>query len=662
MRGELKASWGSQLNPTWNEFDVFGQLSTLHTWQIAPALNIATPPSDPPAGSATTSWNYQTATGLLIAKRDAVSLGADYEYDVAGRLTKRTWARSQAGVRLATLYTPNSFNEITNIDYADNTPDVTIAHDRLGRRSAVTQTNQSKISYAYDSANLALDTETIQYDIDHNGTYEFTRLLDRSRDSLNRDNGFQLKDGITLENQATYGYSATDGRLLNVIGGGDVSSPQTFTYGYTPNSNLLQTVTGPIHTVTNAWEANRDVLDTKENKVGSTVISNYDYTVNSIGQRTDVNTSGSAFPALPTWAWAYDSLGQVISADSSVTTSDRAYQYDAIGNRKKSTDSLTLPSSDNYTTNALNQYSSLSINNQPSTINPSYDFDGNAIAYPLPAAPTTNSTLIWDAENRLTEVKNSAGTTIEKNVFDSGSRKIATIANGVTTLYLYDAWNCIAEYTQSVPAVSALLFKIRLWGTDLSGTLQGAGGVGGLLSETINNQPSTLNYFPTYDGNGNISEYLTAAGTTAAHYEYDPFGNTVVNTDTSNQFSYRFSTKPRDVETGLYYYGYRYYDTQTGRWINKDPFREKGGANLYGFTGNRLTSVVDVLGKNPLVVAGVAVGAFTLGWKLGEFFNDVLDAMEEKEESVNADEEHYDSITDLEKDCEATAEKSEKES
>ena len=488
-----------------------------------------------------------------------------------------------------------TYGLMTSTDYSDaTTPDVLITYEPLGRQSTVTQANQSKITSTYDPVTLALDTETIQYDIDHNGTYEFTRLLDRSRDTLNRDNGFQLKDVATLENQATYGYSATDGRLLNVVGGGDVSSPQTFSYGYVSNSNLLQTVTGPVHTATNTWESNHDVLDTKENKVGSTVISNYDYAVNALGQRTGVTTSGSAFPNLPSWAWAYDSLGQVTSADSSVTTSDRAYQYDAIGNRKKSDDSLTLPTSDNYTTNVLNQYTT--IQQGGTGVSPVYDFDGNATAYPLPVAPSTLSTLIWDAENRLIEAKNATGITLEKNHYDASSRKIATTANGVTTIYLYDAWNCIAEYTQSVPAVSAVLSKTRLWGMDLSGIMQGAGGVGGLLSETINNQPSTFNYFPTYDGNGNVSEYLATNGTVTAHFEYDPFGNTVVNTDISNQFSYRFSTKPRDVETGLYYYGYRYYDPMTGRWTSKDPIEEGGGFNIYSLLNNNPLNLHDYLG------------------------------------------------------------------
>ena len=127
---------------------------------------------------------------------------------------------------------------MTSTDYSDATPDVLITYEPLGRQATVTQANQSKISHAYDSANLAPDTETIQYDIDRNSTYEFTRVLDRSRDSLNRDNGFQLKDGTTIENQATYGYHATDGRLSAVIGGCDVSSPQTFTYAGLMGSRL----------------------------------------------------------------------------------------------------------------------------------------------------------------------------------------------------------------------------------------------------------------------------------------------------------------------------------------------------------------------------------------------------------------------------------------
>jgi RHS repeat-associated protein len=70
----------------------------------------------------------------------------------------------------------------------------------------------------------------------------------------------------------------------------------------------------------------------------------------------------------------------------------------------------------------------------------------------------------------------------------------------------------------------------------------------------------------------------------------------VVNTDTAGLFNYRFSTKPLDAETGLYYYGYRFYDPVTGRWPSRDRIGEKGGVNLYGFVGNDGVVYVDFLG------------------------------------------------------------------
>jgi len=62
----------------------------------------------------------------------------------------------------------------------------------------------------------------------------------------------------------------------------------------------------------------------------------------------------------------------------------------------------------------------------------------------------------------------------------------------------------------------------------------------------------------------------------------------------SNPF--RFSTKYADKESDLLYYGHRYYDPQTGRWINRDPSEETGGVNLYGMVGNNLISDFDPTG------------------------------------------------------------------
>jgi RHS repeat-associated protein len=123
--------------------------------------------------------------------------------------------------------------------------------------------------------------------------------------------------------------------------------------------------------------------------------------------------------------------------------------------------------------------------------------------------------------------------------------------------------------------------------------MQGAGGVGGLLAE----KQGANTYYPTYDGNGNVSEYVTGNGAIAAHFEYDPFGNLTVDSENNAAtFPYRFSTKPQDPTTGLYFYTYRWYDPLTGRWPSRDPIEERGGLNLYGFVRNNGLSLVDYLG------------------------------------------------------------------
>ena len=80
-------------------------------------------------------------------------------------------------------------------------------------------------------------------------------------------------------------------------------------------------------------------------------------------------------------------------------------------------------------------------------------------------------------------------------------------------------------------------------------------------------------------------------------FEYGPFGELIRATgEKKNDFNFRFSTKYEDTETGLLYYGYRYYNAETGRWLNRDPIEERGGLNLYGMVGNDLINKWDLLG------------------------------------------------------------------
>ncbi|QOJ13659.1 MAG: hypothetical protein HRU75_02955 [Planctomycetia bacterium] len=84
----------------------------------------------------------------------------------------------------------------------------------------------------------------------------------------------------------------------------------------------------------------------------------------------------------------------------------------------------------------------------------------------------------------------------------------------------------------------------------------------------------------------------------AATYEYDPYGNTVSKSGTySDTNSFRFSTKFLDAETGLYYYGYRYYSPRLGRWISRDPITEHG-ARLVARASARVSIVFSAAGPD----------------------------------------------------------------
>ena len=238
-------------------------------------------------------------------------------------------------------------------------------------------------------------------------------------------------------------------------------------------------------------------------------------------------------------------------------------------------------------------------------------------------------TLTWDAENRL--VKLAAATGVGPQIslqfdYDHQGRRIRQrVWNNPTwsgnptndVRYVYDGWNLLASLNPASAVPQAYL-----WGLDLSGTMQGAGGVGGLLAITDASQGS---HFCAYDGNGNVTALVKADGSgLAAQYEYGPFGEPLRATGPMAKANpFRFSTKYQDDETDLLYYGYRYYNPSTGRWPNGDPINElghrtlqakrssrirPGDGNLYDFVHNNPISKIDPDGRNPIVVGGIIVG------------------------------------------------------
>jgi RHS repeat-associated protein len=152
-------------------------------------------------------------------------------------------------------------------------------------------------------------------------------------------------------------------------------------------------------------------------------------------------------------------------------------------------------------------------------------------------------------------------------------------------------------------------------GTDLSGTLEGAGGIGGLLARSHGYSGGNWSTHSFYhaDGNGNITYMLNSSQSKVAEYRYDPFGNTISQSGTLAEANvYRFSSKEIHVNSGMYYYGYRWYDPFLQRWVNRDPLGEPGfevmrgrqgnplgdGPNLYMFVGNQPINKRDPFGLN----------------------------------------------------------------
>lgn len=90
-----------------------------------------------------------------------------------------------------------------------------------------------------------------------------------------------------------------------------------------------------------------------------------------------------------------------------------------------------------------------------------------------------------------------------------------------------------------------------------------------------------------------------------------------------------FSTKYFDEETSLYYYGYRYYDPNLGRWLNRDPIQENGSLNIYLFSENSPIFLYDYLGlkiyTSPEQLLGDGFNNIYIA--LGEIKDDILSAI-----------------------------------
>jgi RHS repeat-associated protein len=255
-------------------------------------------------------------------------------------------------------------------------------------------------------------------------------------------------------------------------------------------------------------------------------------------------------------------------------------------------------------TNTLNSY-------LPTTLNFAYDANGNLTNDGVRA-------FYFDAENQLTNIT-VAGAWRSEFVYDGlhrrRMRKEYTWTGSAWSLtnetrYVYDGLLILQERDgNNIPVLTYTR------GLDLSGSLQGAGGIGGLLalSDQRTSASNPTNYFYHADGSGNVTALLNQRNEVVARYLYDPFGNLLAKSSPMADFNrLRFSSKEWHPQSGLALYEFRAYDPNLQRWLNQDPIGEAGGINLYAFVRNNPLGVIDPYGldfrfdnsSGPLEVSG----------------------------------------------------------
>jgi len=115
---------GGATYPVRYTYDIFGNKSTMTTFRDAGG------PGSVPAAGDTTTWLYDIASGSMTNKVYADGKGPTYNYTHDGKLSQRAWARG-----IVTDYSYDSWGNLTNTVYSDDTPTVSLAYDALGRQT-----------------------------------------------------------------------------------------------------------------------------------------------------------------------------------------------------------------------------------------------------------------------------------------------------------------------------------------------------------------------------------------------------------------------------------------------------------------------------------------------------------------------------------------------
>lgn len=579
----------------------------------------------------TTTYNYDNSGSLYTVSYSDSTPGVTYAYDRQGRQNTivcngmtDTLAYNLANELLVESFSGGTLNGLS----------VTNVYDAFLRRTNLSILNSpssilASTAYGYDNASRL----SIVADGNNNSaTYSYL-----ANSPLVSQITFKSNSVTAMTTSKTYDYL---NRLTAISSSGSAGVPPaiSFNYNYNPaNQRTKDTLADGSY-----WVYGYDTLGQVTNGCkyfadGTPVAGQqFGYTFDTIGNRTQTKSGGDQNGGNQRSAnYSANSLNQITSRDvpayvdikgvsiatNTVTVNGQtAYRKWEYFRKELSADNSSSALWTNIIVAATGQTSvtgNVFVAQEPEQF--LYDLDGNL----------TNDgrfSYAWDGENRLTNLTSLASAPTGSKVkldfaYDAKDRRIQKVVstnNGsiyvpqYTNRFVYDGWNLIAILNPQSSIIESFM-----WGTDLSGSMQGVGGVGGLLKMSYYGS-STTNCFPAFDGNGNLVALINAVdGTSVAQYDYDPFLGIIRATGPMAFANVMLgSTKYYDWESGLYYYGHRFYNPSTGTWPNHDPINEIGfqtlnrsrrnfdrnqEKNLYVFVGNNALIYFDALGLATIV-------------------------------------------------------------
>jgi RHS repeat-associated protein len=594
------------------------------------------------SGKAITAWRYDTNRGFLISKAYDDGKGTTNTYTPAGRLRTRTWARG-----VVTTYHTNAAGEVFATTYSDSTPAVTNNFDRLGRSTNIIDGAGSRFLVYNSTGQLLGETNSSGALIGANLRFAYDQYFRRTNHAWYATNTSLLSHSFVFDGasritnvtdgtyQSDYSYLANSPLISQVNYRSNSTTRMTTTKSYDFLNRLTSISSQPSASGLASIAFNYSYNDANQrvrvnmadgsfwiyeyDKLGQVISGKcywsdwtpvagqqYEYAFDDIGNRTTTKAGGDANGAdLRTSLYSANALNQYTShyvppylnvlgiahANASVTVNSQSPYRRGEYFWKE----LSVDNSSAAVWQSITNIASLTGTNQTNTGNlflpatagsPTYDADGNLTS----DGRWTNK---WDAENRLIDMTSHASgpSGSRKSLqfaYDSQGRRYSKVVSNWTgsawtralhELYLYDGWNLLG----ALDGTNNAIIRSFLWGLDLSGSLQGAGGVGGLICFKQHSGSSAGTHFSAYDGNGNVMALVDGkTGSASARYEYDPFGQTIRASGTMATLNpVRFSSKCVDEESDFSYYGYRYLNPNIGRWLGRDPIDEQDGPAIY---------------------------------------------------------------------------------